>query len=198
MIRRRVERVSAMARSSSTVCGRISILSPDAKAAKGPPSCGTMRGGFRSSPAANHGQSPGQSGGEAPMNVQEMLNTHPAKGEIPAALIRCIEECYACAQSCTACADACLAEEMVADLRQCIHLNLDCADICIAAGAIASRRTGSDRRTLRAVLEACATACHGCAEECARHADRHEHCRICAEQCRACADACEKALAELH
>ena len=131
------------------------------------------------------------------MHVQEMLNTHPAKHEIPFARIRCIEACYSCAQSCIACADACLAEEMVADLRQCVRLNLDCADICAVTGVIASRQTGSNRRTFRAVLEACATSCHGCGEECARHADQHEHCRICAEECRVCAEACEKALAEL-
>ncbi|PZR46774.1 MAG: four-helix bundle copper-binding protein, partial [Stutzerimonas stutzeri] len=64
-------------------------------------------------------------------HMQEMIATHPdVKGNTNDALIRCIEECYSCAQICTSCADACLAEEMVAQLRQCIRLNLDCADIC--------------------------------------------------------------------
>jgi hypothetical protein len=132
------------------------------------------------------------------MKAQEMLRTHPGvSGNISRALVTCIEECLTCAQTCTSCADACLAESSVEHLRQCIRLNLDCADICSAAGALLTRRTGSNPQVLRATLELCAFACRVCAEECARHGEMHEHCRVCAEVCRACQKACHAALPEI-
>ena len=71
-----------------------------------------------------------------------MISTHPdVQGSTADKLLRCIEDCYSCAQTCIACADACLAESMVEQMRQCIRLNLDCADIGAATGAMASRRT---------------------------------------------------------
>ena len=119
--------------------------------------------------------------------AQEMLQTHPA-AETTATddLARCIEECFACAQSCTACADACLGEETVADLRRCIRINLDCADVCVTTGRVVSRQTEPETAILRTLVEACAEACRACAEECERHAAHMEHCRVCAEACRGC------------
>ncbi len=132
-------------------------------------------------------------------HMQEMIATHPdVKGSTNDALIRCIEECYSCAQTCTSCADACLAEDMVAQLRQCIRLNLDCADICLAAGSLGTRRTGSNEQALIAVLQACAIACGLCAEECEKHASMHEHCRICAEHCRRCEQARNEAVQSIR
>ncbi|WP_158044811.1 four-helix bundle copper-binding protein [Skermanella pratensis] len=129
------------------------------------------------------------------MMIREMIGAHPdVKGNINDALIQYIEECYSCAQICTACADACLAEDMVKGLRQCIRLNLDCADICVATGSIASRQTGSNEELIRLTLQACATACRLCGAECDGHASKHEHCRICAESCRRCEQACQAAL----
>jgi hypothetical protein len=125
------------------------------------------------------------------MHAFEIIKTHPeVRGNTNDVLIRCIEECYDCAQICTSCADACIAEDMVAQLRQCIRLNLDCTDICLATGALASRRTGSNELMLRMALELCAQACRLCGEECQRHANHHEHCRICAEACQRCERAC--------
>ena len=67
------------------------------------------------------------------MHTQEMIATPPdVRGNTNTALLTAIDEAYACAQACTSCADACLAERAVADLRQCIRLNLDCADVCAA------------------------------------------------------------------
>ena len=129
------------------------------------------------------------------MHVHEMLSSHPdVQGNVAERLLRCIEECYSCAQTCTSCADACLAEPSVDMLKQCIRLNLDCADICSAAGHIASRRTGSNEPMIQRVLAACEEACRLCADECERHADMHEHCRICAESCRRCEQACREAI----
>jgi len=124
-----------------------------------------------------------------------MIGTHPdVSGNVNDALVACIDACYACAQACTSCADACLAEEMVAELRQCIRLNLDCADICGVTASLAARRTGSNEEVIRKTLEACATACRICGQECASHAAKHEHCRVCADACRACEHACRNAL----
>ncbi|HWX51118.1 MAG TPA: four-helix bundle copper-binding protein [Roseomonas sp.] len=132
------------------------------------------------------------------MRAQEMIRTHPqVKGNVNDALIRCIEECYSCAQTCIACADACLGEQMVQQLAQCVRLDLDCADVCVATGALATRRTGSNEALLRQMLTICETACRTCAEECDRHAGMHEHCRICAEACRRCAKACQEAAASV-
>lgn len=128
------------------------------------------------------------------MHAMEMIRSHPQlRGKTDDALIRCIEECYDCAQACTACADACLGEKDVAKLAQCIRLDLDCADICAAAGAVASRRSGVQQDAMAELLAACETACRLCAEECERHAGMHAHCRICAEACRRCERACAEA-----
>jgi hypothetical protein len=112
------------------------------------------------------------------MHTHEMIATHPdVQGNINQALVDAISEAYDCAQTCTSCADACLAEEMVAQLRQCIRLDLDCADVCAATGSVATRRTGSNEAVIRRMLDACIEACAVCAAECERHASRHEHCR---------------------
>jgi hypothetical protein len=133
------------------------------------------------------------------MHVREMISTHPhVQGSTADALLKCIEECYSCAQTCTSCADACLGEEMVKELTQCIRLNLDCADICAATGAMGSRRTGSNVEVLRAAIQVCAEACRTCGDECAKHAEMHEHCRICADSCRSCEQACRDAMSQVH
>jgi hypothetical protein len=127
--------------------------------------------------------------------IQEMLETHPWEGHVDReVLARCIEACFSCAATCTSCADACLSEEGVADLRKCIRLDLDCASICGATGAVITRQTEYDSPTSKAQLEACRQACATCAEECEQHADHHEHCRICAEECRRCEEACGELL----
>lgn len=130
------------------------------------------------------------------MSIETMISSHPhVRGNANQALIAAIEECLACAQTCAICADACLGEPMVADLTQCIRLDLDCADLCFATARIAARRTGSNEIVIRASLEACAQACRLCAEECETHAGHHDHCRLCAEACRRCEQACRSAAA---
>jgi hypothetical protein len=132
-------------------------------------------------------------------HVSAMLDAYPKDlGNIDRQkLAECIEACFACAQACTACADACLAEDMVADLRQCIRTDLDCADVCEATGRVLSRQTGNTVEASRALLEACRTACRMCGDECASHAEMHEHCRVCAEACRRCEQACADLLAAM-
>lgn len=130
------------------------------------------------------------------MDIDTLLATHPdVRGHLDPALARCIEECLHCAVRCTACADACLAEDHVAELRQCIRLDLDCADLCALGARLGVRRTGGNEETLCRALEACATACRLCGDECDRHASMHEHCRLCAEACHRCEQACRAAVA---
>ncbi len=127
--------------------------------------------------------------------TQEMLRTNPAQPGYPAEdLTACIDACLECAQACIACGDACLAEEMVAELRRCITIDLGCADLCEATAAILSRQSEYEANLSRAALEACREACRICASECESHADMHEHCRICAEACRRCEQACAQLL----
>lgn len=129
---------------------------------------------------------------------KQMLETHPWEGNVDRdALARCIAECFECSQTCTACADACLSEDEAAELRKCIRLNLDCADICDVTGRVLTRQTEYDAPTSKAQLQACAEACATCGQECERHADHHEHCRVCAESCRRCEEACRDLLAAM-
>jgi hypothetical protein len=93
------------------------------------------------------------------MHTQHIIAAHPdVRGIVSKTLIGAIDEMYACAQACTSCADGCLAEQRVLELRQCIRLNLDCADVCAATATLATRRTGSDEEVVRKMLDACITA----------------------------------------
>ena len=133
------------------------------------------------------------------MQIQPMISTHPdVRGSVNDSLIRAIEAGYGCAAVCRICADACLAEEMVRDLTQCIRLDLDCADVCLATAGLAVRRAGSNEALIKRMLETCAEACADCAIECEKHAEMHEHCRICAEECQRCEDACREAAASIR
>ncbi len=133
------------------------------------------------------------------MHVAEMMSSHPfAPRDAGEALQRCIEECYSCAQACSACADACLGEPHLFHLRDCIRLNLDCADLCATIGRVATRGTGIREGLLAEILNTCALICRFCADECDRHSRQYEHCRICAAACRSCAEACGEAIRALR
>jgi hypothetical protein len=131
-------------------------------------------------------------------HVIQMLESHP-QATPNETLGRCIAACAICSQSCTSCADACLAEEGVRELRRCIRLNLDCADVCAATARVLSRQTNFEPSLARALLEACAEACRLCAEECEWHAEhmKMDHCRVCADACRRCERACEEMLSAI-
>ena len=126
--------------------------------------------------------------------IERMLSTSPSRSSAPPALASCIAACLECGQACVACADACLAEKQVADLRRCIRLNQDCADICDVTARVLSRLFDADTAILRAQLEVCALSCATCGAECHRHAAHHEHCKVCAEACRRCEEECRKLL----
>lgn len=123
--------------------------------------------------------------------TRAMLTTHPEAVMLDRKLLaECIDACMECAETCTACADACIGEPTVAELRTCIRLNLDCADICDATGRVLFRMVQGDGAMSRSLIQACLQACMVCAHECEKHATMHEHCRICAEACRRGERAC--------
>ena len=109
-------------------------------------------------------------------------------------LAAAIDACGECVQSCTSCAGADVVEEDVAELRRCIGLCLDCADVCAATARVLSRQGRYDTLMVQRLLQACVRACASSAEECSRHAAHHRHCAVCAEVCTACEQACRKLL----
>lgn len=116
--------------------------------------------------------------------MKDMLETHPRASSSSDQRAEAIEALLRCTAHCSICADACLAEDSVADLRQCIRTDLDCADICAVTARLLERQTGQNPAALRSLVEACQAQCDACAQECEGHADHHEHCRLCAEACR--------------
>ncbi len=132
------------------------------------------------------------------MSIEQMLAEHPhVRPETDnVSLAYAVRQSMICAAVCNSCADACVADPM--DMRQCVRLCMDTADVCIATYRIASRRTGGDRQLIRTMLAACVETCMRCADECEFHGDAHGHCRRCAAACRDCADACRAALVVLN
>src|SRR3546814_10238599 len=103
------------------------------------------------------------------MSIRKMIGRHPqVQGSVNEALALAVRHMMFCSDICTSCADACIAEDKVADLRQCIRVCLDCADVCDMAFKVGTRRTGSNEMLLRSTLELCIQACEICAQECGR------------------------------
>jgi hypothetical protein len=128
----------------------------------------------------------------------DMLRSHPQKpSAFFDAIAECIDAAFDCELASITCADACLGEQDVAQLRQCIRLNLDTADICSATGRRVARQADPDAALWRAILEACAQACKSSGAECAKHASRHEHCKRCQQACERCEKACRELLQSL-
>ncbi len=128
-------------------------------------------------------------------NTREMLDASPTGVPLGVAEVAAaIDACLNCVQACTSCADSDLVEPDVAEMRACIALCLDCADVSGLVARILSRPAQSDHVVVHRMLRACVRACTLCAEECARHAEHHRHCAICAKVCRACEVACRALL----
>jgi hypothetical protein len=128
-------------------------------------------------------------------HAREMLDASPRGVPLGAAdVAAAIDACLSCAQSCTSCADADLVEDDVAQLRACIALCIDCADVCELVARILSRPAQSDHVVVHRLLHACVRECSLCADECERHAEHHRHCAICAQACRVCEAACRTLL----
>src|SRR3546814_13717922 len=90
------------------------------------------------------------------MSIRKMIGRHPqVQGSVNEALALAVRHMMFCSDICTSCADACIAEDKVADLRQCIRVCLDCADVCDMAFRVGTRRTGSNEMLPRATRGMC-------------------------------------------
>lgn len=128
-------------------------------------------------------------------DTKDILDTVPTDIRLSTNdLATAIDACLRCAQSCTTCADADLVEKDIDEMRACIALCIDCADVCEVTARLLSRPAHSDHLVLHPLLQACVRVCENCAEECARHAHHHRHCAICERDCRTCARACQALL----
>lgn len=131
--------------------------------------------------------------------IETMLRSHPhADLQHSDAYADVLNALALCGQICTSCADACLGEtEHLANLRRCIRLDLDCADVCQTTARLIVRQTETPNELIHSQLHACVLACQLCADECETHASMHDHCRVCAETCRHCQERCNFLLGEI-
>src|ERR1700733_10515936 len=97
-----------------------------------------------------------------------------------------IDACLNCFQTCTSCADADLAEDDIAEMRTCIALCLNCADVSQLTGRVLSRPARSERFVGYCLLQACVRTCTSSYEHCVVHAEHHRPSAICEKVCRAC------------
>ena len=127
--------------------------------------------------------------------ARDMLDASPVPINLGAeAVAAAIDACLVASQSCVSCSNSSLAEDDVVEMRRCIALCDDCADVCTTTLRLLSRPFHSDHVVTHRMLGSCVRACSDSAEECERHAAHHRHCAICAKVCRACARACGKLL----
>lgn len=103
----------------------------------------------------------------------------------------CIDACMECSIECIHCANACLDEKDVQNLRRCIRLNLECADMCI----LASKMMAAGSEFANEICNMCAKVCQACGEECGSHSHM-DHCRKCSEVCMRCAEECRAMVRE--
>ena len=124
------------------------------------------------------------------MSIRKMISMHPdVAGHNNEPLGDAVHHAMYCAMMCMSCADACMAEEM--DMRQCVRTCSDCSDVCTATAKLGARRSGSNEKVLKDMLELCARVCDACAKECEGH--DNPHCKLCAQICRETAEDCRKA-----
>jgi hypothetical protein len=131
--------------------------------------------------------------------LEMMLRSHPrADTQHVTSYIEALRALAMCAETCLSCADACLAEpERLEQLRRCIRINQDCADVCSVTVRLLTRQTETPGPLVHAQLHACVLACQLCGEVCEEHAEMHDYCRICAEACHHCQERCNFLFGEI-
>ena len=143
-------------------------------------------------------------GGGGPMNRRDVFGVlgAPAVGVAAAGAARgqerkgdtggdqheqCAKDCFDCAQECEEGFHHCFAEVSKGkqDHAKAMHLCVDCAEVCVAAGKLVARMSP----LMAAQCQACADCCEKCAAECAKLNEKQmqaavESCRKCAKSCR--------------
>ncbi|MFN7141552.1 MAG: four-helix bundle copper-binding protein [Limisphaerales bacterium] len=102
------------------------------------------------------------------------------------AIRECIDVCVQAQLEAEQCAAISLAGEEVTDLRRCIQLCRDTANVC----ALAVHFLAHNSDFAQKVCELCVEICVACRDECAKH--EFEHCQRCADLCHRAAEKCEK------
>lgn len=131
-------------------------------------------------------------------SIHRALMAHPSAPDVTSgersAEAECVEACLETAEICLIAADACLDEDDVAQLRECMRAEQDCAVISSATAAVLARLSfpvpGDGRAVLLPLLESCRAAAAACREACERHAEAYEHCGAAAEASERCERAC--------
>ena len=102
----------------------------------------------------------------------------------------------ACAKVCADCQVECeknfhhcakLVEAGKKEHARAMHLSVDCAELCAAAGRLSGRHS----ELAVPACEACAKACETCAAECDKFQNMPEM-KACADKCRECAKSCRE------
>lgn len=93
---------------------------------------------------------------------------------------------FECAIACRLCAEACIKRNDIELLQRCIHLNVDCAELCTITINFLIRNS----EILDDQLDVCAELCALCAEESNRHYSQVPECRQSAELCALAEEAC--------
>ena len=122
------------------------------------------------------------------MSIKEMIQEHPdVGGDYNRELGDAIKHAMYGAAIINSCADACLAHKDE-DRAECIRRCLDASDACTAFYRIASRRTGGNVTTIKAIGMATVLACEACHAHCSQHDDAH---------CKRCARICEEVIRDV-
>ena len=135
--------------------------------------------------------------------VRRAMMAHPLAPEVSreerSAEAECISACIETAETCRIGADACVEEDSVAELRECLRAQQDCAVVCSATADVLARRgfpeSGRGRAVLRSLLETCREVAGVCRDACDQHTETYEHCALSAEAARRCERACAELLA---
>ncbi|MDT3424623.1 putative Fe-S center protein [Paenibacillus forsythiae] len=98
----------------------------------------------------------------------------------------CIESCLKCMNACNVSYVSSLKEYDLAELRQCIRMDRECADICAFAIEAMARQSPF----VADICRLCAEICEATARESGRY--KQTYCQDCIRACLECADACRQ------
>ena len=101
---------------------------------------------------------------------------------------KCIEACLKAMVACEHCSAHDLMDEgeNAEQMKRCIRINRDCADVCSLTARLLARHSEHGMHLMKECME----LCEKCAQECEQH--EHQHCKECAAACRACLEECRK------
>lgn len=102
----------------------------------------------------------------------------------------CIEACTWAELACLACAEMCLNDLANEELSLCVHLSLDCAEICWTTRKFVADALVVAPQLVREQLDQCALACAACAAECRRHVTSVQELASCEQTCARCERLC--------